>query len=60
MNVVIAIITLVVGIVAGGYGILVAADPEGRGGLYVLLIPVGALGAAGYLIFLGARALFGG
>lgn len=63
MHIVVAIVVLIVGLLVGGFGILSAADPEGRGGKFLLLIPAGglaALGAVVYLGWLGLRALFGG
>lgn len=63
MHIILAVVALLAGLLAGGFGFLAAADPEGRGGAYLLLIPLGgvvALGAAVYLVWVGARALFGG
>lgn len=60
MNIAIAIAALIIGLLAAVFGLLHAADPEGRGGNYLLLIPIGgvvALGAAGYLIWRGIASL---
>lgn len=56
----IAIVLLILGLLAAVIGFLYAADPEGRGGNYLLLIPIGgvvALGAAGYLCWRGIASL---
>ncbi|MDD5247801.1 MAG: hypothetical protein PHY45_02380 [Rhodocyclaceae bacterium] len=56
--IVLALVAMVVGFVVAGAGLVAAADPEGRGGSYLPLIPVGGivfLCGAGYCLYrLGA------
>lgn len=63
MNIAIAVAVLIIGALFALAGLVAGADPEGRGGSYMLLIPVGVLmliGAACYLGWTGLRALMGG
>ncbi len=63
MHIAFALAALVVGVIVAGYGVLVLGDPEGLAAGYWWLVPVGGLmflGGAGYLVWLGLRALFGG
>lgn len=58
-----AIAAIVVGILAAGFGVLSGADPEGRGGAFLLLIPAGGAFALTGIVYLGWRgisALIGG
>ncbi|MBI5917786.1 MAG: hypothetical protein HY849_00205 [Nitrosomonadales bacterium] len=40
---IIAILMLLIGIAAGVLGLLISADPEGRGGILRLLFPLGVI-----------------
>lgn len=58
-----AIVAIVVGVLTAGFGVLAGADPEGRGGALLFLIPAGgalALAGIGYLGWRGVSALIGG
>lgn len=44
-------IMIAVGIVVFGFGVIACADPEGRGGKYATLVPLGAaIAAVGMMI----------